>query len=66
MIDKNALHDELTEAFIGYQQRLDCPMPEPGESPEMIRLKYRTDPVFASRVRCLVAGVMVIVDKHES
>ena len=64
MIDKRALHDELTEAFIGYQHRLDQPFPSATESPEAIRLKYMNDPIFHAKVASLVSGVMHIVSKH--
>lgn len=64
MIDKKALSDALTEAFIGYQHRLDCPLPTPHETEEMIILKYKTDPIFHTKVRSLVSGVMRIVNKH--
>jgi hypothetical protein len=64
MIDKRALHDELTEMFIVYQHRLDQPFPSDTESPEAIRLKYMNDPIFHSKVASLVSGVMHIVDKY--
>lgn len=64
MIDKKALSDALTKAFIGYQHRLDCPMPIPHETEEMIILKYRTDPIFHAKVKSLVSGVMQIVGEH--
>ena len=64
MIDKKALQDALTNAFIGYQHRLDCPMPIPHETEEMIILKYRTDPSFHAKVKSLVSGVMRIVGEH--
>lgn len=64
MIDKKALSDALTVAFIGYQHRLDCPMPIPHETEEMIILKYRTDPLFHAKVESMVSGVMRIVGEH--
>lgn len=64
MLDKRKLHDELTEAFINYQHRLDCPFPSATESPEAIRLKYMSDPIFHARVASLVSGVMCILDRH--
>ena len=64
MIDKKALQDALTNALIGYQHRLDCPMPIPHETEEMIILKYRTDPSFHAKVKSLVSGVMRIVGEH--
>lgn len=64
MIDMNAISDDLTKAFIGYQHRLDCPMPTPHETEEMIILKYRTDPIFHAKVKSLVSGVMRIVAEH--
>lgn len=64
MIDKRALAEELTEAFINYQHRLDCPMPSATETKESIILKYRTDYIFHAKVDSLVSGVMQIVSKH--
>ena len=64
MIDKNALADDLTEVFIAYQHRLDCPMPNPTETEEAIYLKYRSDPIFHAKVDSLVAGVMHTIHKH--
>ena len=64
MIDKKALADDLTEAFINYQHRLDCPMPSATETKAAIILKYRSDPLFHAKVDSLVAGVMQIVSKH--
>ena len=61
---KLALSDELTDAFIHYQHRLDCPFPSATETTESIIQKYRTDPIFHAKVMSLVSGVMCIVDKH--
>jgi hypothetical protein len=64
MVNKQKLHDDLTDAFIQYQYRLDNPMPSPTETKEVMILKYRTDPVFSYKVKSVVAGVMRIADKH--
>ena len=63
-MDKRALHDELTDAFMHYQHGLDQPFPSATETHESIIRKYRTDPIFHARVASLVSGVMCIVDKH--
>lgn len=65
MIDNDALYNDLTEAFIVYQYRLDNPMPTPNESMETMILKYRSDNIFRMKVKSLVSGVMSIVSKHE-
>ena len=64
MIDKRALHDELTEAFIVYQHRLDQPFPSATDTKEAMIQKYMNDPIFHARVASLVSGVMQIVGKH--
>lgn len=64
MIDRKALHSDLIELFIGYQQRLDEPMPSPSESQDMIMIKYHTDPIFRSKILSLAANVMHVVNKH--
>ncbi len=64
MIDKRALVSDLTDAFINYQHRLDCPMPSMTETPAVIQLKYREDPIFHAKVNCLVSSVMHLVGKH--
>lgn len=64
MIDKRALADDLTDAFVNYQHRLDCPMPSATETKESIILKYRSNPIFRAKVDSLVAGVLQIVSKH--
>ncbi len=63
-IDKKALHDDLVEAFIRYQHRLECPIPSATETPETLRLRYFNDPMFNAKVKSLAAGVMCILDKH--
>lgn len=65
MIDKNALHDELTNAFIRYQYRIENPFPSPTETPAAMILQYRNDPIFHNKVESIVCGVMAIVGKHE-
>ena len=63
-MDTRALRDELTDAFIHYQHRLDCPFPSDMETTDGIIQKYRTDHIFHAKVMSLVSGVMCIVDKH--
>lgn len=64
MIDKRALANDLTDAFIDYQHRLDLPMQSTTETKAAIILKYQHDPIFRARVDSLVSGVMSIVSKH--
>jgi hypothetical protein len=64
MIDKIALQNELTDAFIIYQHRLDCPFQNDMESLEAMRLKYMNDTIFHAKVTSLVCGVMRIISKH--
>ena len=64
MIDNIKLDDDLTEAFITYQYRLENPFPIPYKPFDMMVLEYRRDPVFRSKVRSLVSGVIHIIDKH--
>lgn len=64
MIDKRKLSHELTEAFIGYQHRLDCPFPSATDSHAVIVARYNGDPIFRAKVDSLVAGVMDIVSRH--
>ena len=66
MINKNKLADELTDAFIDYQWRLENPFPLPDESREAKILKYQSDYMFSAKVRTIVSGVMVIVSKQEA
>jgi hypothetical protein len=61
MRGKEDLYNELLEAFMNYQQRLDYPMPSQTET---IMLRYRNDPLFHNRVENLASGVMSIVDKY--
>ena len=63
-MNMNNLEDDLKDIFIGYQHRLDQPMPLPDETKEKIRLKYQTDYIFRAKVKSLVAGVMHTVSKH--
>jgi len=57
------LQHDLTDAFIQYQWNLDNPFPN-FPSQEELLLKYRSDYMFHAKVNQLVAGVMVIVQKH--
>lgn len=62
--DKSKLMDELTDAFIDYQHRLDNPFPSHNETEAMKILKYSSDPLFRAKVQMLVGGVMHIVDGY--
>lgn len=64
MIDKRALQNELTEAFIQYQYTLEHPFSLPGEPMEALRLKYMNDPIFHNKVDSMVCRVMFIVIRH--
>lgn len=63
MIDKDAVHKDLTEAFINYQYRLERAFPQGNENYSPVEM-YKNDPMFNRRVRNLVSGVMEILDKH--
>ena len=58
MFDKRALYDDLLDAFIKYQWRLDNPFPQPNETKEFMIKKYMNDPIFHAKVNSLasVAG----------
>ena len=62
--NKQNLYDDLLKQFMVYQHRLDCPMPTEMETPETIRMKYVSDPIFHAKVQSLVCAIMRIVDKH--
>ena len=64
MIDMKKLRDELTDAFVGYQYRLEHPFPSTTETTETRRQQYFNDPVFHCKVDSLVSGVLQIVSKH--
>ena len=64
VVDRKALHDDLVNAFMEYQYRLDLPFPSPTETKAVIILRYRSDPLFHNKVNNLVTGVMGIVNKH--
>ena len=59
-----SLYNDLMDAFINYQYRLDNPFPGEGETWEVIINKFQCDPVFNKKVLSLVSGVMAIVSKH--
>lgn len=63
-LNKRALYDELVDAFIVYQHRLEHPFPTASETKEDIIQRYMNDPLFHARVSSLVSGVMCIIDKH--
>jgi len=62
MVDKQALHDDLTTAFMNYQYNLENPLSCP--SKEDLHYTYIQDYMFHNRVESMVGGVMSILDKH--
>ena len=62
-LNKQLLHDKLTDAFINYQYRLECPFPMFNENEAVKVMQYRTDNIFHRKVDNMVAGVMLIVDE---
>jgi len=65
MVDKRAIAQDLTSAFIEYQYRLENPMPSPTDQETAVRTsRYRCDLLFRAKVNSMVAGVMRILDKH--
>ena len=62
-VDLKKIHDELTEAFINYQYRIENPMMKPTDK-EDAEFMYRADHVFNSKVKSLTSGVMSIVSKN--
>lgn len=64
MIDKKAMYEDLLDAFIKYQYRLDNPFPD-GMDTEIERGQaFRNDPIFNKKVKDLASGVMNIVFRH--
>jgi len=63
-MDMDKLYDDLLNKFMWYQYRIENPMPTSEETEENIVIKYRTDPIFNSKVRSLACGVIQIIDKH--
>ena len=64
MLDKRALSDELTEAFICKEYADACGVMEYDFREKAVD-KYRNDPIFHNRVKYATAFVMNIVGKHE-
>ena len=64
MIDKLKLADDLTDAFIKYQYRLENPFPSPDETKSVMTAKYTSDPVFRAKVINLVGGVLHVIEMH--
>ena len=73
-MDYHHLHAKLISAFIEYQFNLDFPFPKIDSSTATVtqikmnspEYKYRSDPIFRSKVDCLVSGVINIVQEAES
>ena len=66
MVDKESIYQELVDAFIQYQYRLDNPMPSTTETKAVMILQYRSDRLFHAKVQRIVAGIMTILEKHLS
>lgn len=65
MINKDALYNDLAEAFIRYQHRLENPLTVPDKTMEEMIFHYQTDDIFHKKVQSIVSGVMHIIDKHD-
>ena len=63
-VNKKELVEELTDAFIAYQNNMDTPFPHPQKSREELIEHYLSDQLFHRKVQSLVCGVMSIIDKH--
>ena len=63
-VDRKRLHDDLVEAFIRYQYRLENPMFSPEETDEEKIHKYRNDPFFHRKVDSLASGTMYIFNEY--
>ncbi len=61
-VNLDALNDDLTDAFIRYQDRIENPMAF--HSDDYNQQRYITDTLFKRRVQNLVSGVTFIVIKH--
>jgi len=64
-MDRQALYEELVDAFIDFQWRQENPMPLTTETREMKVIRYQTNDVFHSKVKSMACGVMSIVAKHD-
>jgi len=64
MIDRQAIHDDLVDAFISYQYRLERPMPLTTETQEIMVMYYQTDSLFHNKVQSLASGVMHVLESH--
>ena len=63
-INKKEIYEDLLKAFVGYQHRLEHPMPKPGETEDFVWMRYQSEQIFRCRVDSLVSGVMHILEKH--
>lgn len=64
-MNRTKLTNDLTDAFIKYQYRLENPFPSPDETKAVMTARYASDPVFRSKVMSLVGGVLRIIDTHD-
>jgi len=63
MVEKDKVYDALIKAFISYQFRLENPIPTQTETEAVKILRYRSDPIFNSKVKSLASGVMHVIDE---
>jgi len=64
MKDLRDLQEELTMAFMRYQETLEHPMSSVND--DQLICKYHSNSIFHNRVQSLTCGVMGIVEKHIS
>lgn len=60
--DWREIDEDLTFAFMRYQETLEHPMSRMTQ--EELLARYMNDMVFRNRVKSLTSGVMRIVQKH--
>ncbi len=64
MINKRALQDELTDAFINYQWNLENPMPNKYHDKDALLHHYLCDRLFHNKVDNIVSGIMLVIIPH--
>lgn len=64
IINKDEIYQDLIEAFIEYQYRLENPVPKAEETKDFMLMHYRRDAIFNRRVKNIACGVIRILDKH--
>lgn len=63
-IDRRKIQDDLTTAFIYYQENLDNPMTSHLRSRHELETKYMSDVLFHNKVKHIVCGVMTIIERN--